>query len=534
MMKLTCRSWSLIGVFCLGSIFQLGASAPVKLEKVVSEAFTKIQTSYVDTINEQAMLDYAIHGMLQALDPHSYYFTKEELERVNEQMQGYFYGVGLTYLMVQDTLMVNNVIGGGPADLSGLWPGDRVLAIDHKPIAHQGLKTTEISSLIRGKRYSKVSLTVLRHGHSMPFDLAIERDKISTPSIQVSTMLNDSVGYVQLNRFQSTTYKEFVQALTELKAKGMTHFIINLENNGGGYLSTVLNMTSQLLDQGDLMVYTKGQQSKRKDYRVQLAQGLWRNQDLVVLINGASASASEIMAGALQDQDRATIIGQRSFGKGLVQKPINLSDGSQIRLTIARFYMPSGRNFQKPYGDPKNNFEAYNDEFQHRKQSQELFNEDSIHYLDTTPYFTLKKHRRVYAQSGVTPDVFVPLDTAYNTPLFRSVFTTGLFYALVSENVMGTRTELLEKYPTFEAFRAHNDSLQTLDAIYAKLMEEAQQETRYHYSEAYEMRSRAKLKLMIKAQIALLLYKKIDNYYCILCLQNPSVMGALEYINIQN
>ncbi len=407
-----------------------------------------IDRMYVDEVDKKALVDAAIIRMLEELDPHSIYIPKEELEEVNEPLKGNFEGVGIQFNLVRDTIYVVDAIAGGPSERLGIRSGDRIVSIDGENAAGVGFKNSDVMKRLRGKKGTKVKVDILRKGEIAPLEFTITRDKIPIYSVEAAYMASPTVGYIKVSRFSATTMKEFRDKLDELKAKGMQDLILDLQGNGGGYLRTAIEMSDEFLQDRRLIVYTEGRTSPRED-TYSTATGRFEKGRLVVLVDEGSASASEIVSGAVQDWDRGLIVGRRSFGKGLVQRPVMLPDGSAVRLTVSRYYTPSGRSIQKPYDE---GVEAYQRERVERLAKGELTSADSIHMADTVKYYTMNK-RVVHGGGGITPDVFVPIDTSQSSEYFGKLVRNGVFNTFALTYVDGHRQALLSSYPNAETFR---------------------------------------------------------------------------------
>lgn len=407
-----------------------------------------INSLYVDSVDESKLVEDAIRGMLKELDPHSTYMTPEEVKNMNETMQGNFDGIGIQFEMYKDTLYVIQTIPGGPSEKVGLLAGDRIIAVDDTIIAGVGKSNTEIMNLIRGKKGTTVVISVLRKGQTEPMTFKIVRDKIPIHSLDAAYMANKNTGYIRLNRFGATTHEEFVEAVKKLQKRGMKNLILDLQGNGGGYLNSAINLVDELLDEGKLIVYTEGRKIARED-AIATKNGLLHKGKLVILVEGSSASASEIVSGAVQDWDRGVIVGRRTFGKGLVQRPIPLPDGSMIRLTVSRYYTPSGRSIQRPYND---GIEQYNQDLIDRYNNGELSNADSIHFPDSLKVCTLQNKRTVYGGGGIMPDYFVPLDTTRFTKYLGQVVAAGVLNSYCTSYIDNHRAEMQSKYKDLDSY----------------------------------------------------------------------------------
>ena len=397
-----------------------------------------IESNYVDSVNRNDLVETAIPAMLRKLDPHSVYIPAKDLARANEPLQGNFEGIGISFSMLTDTILVISTIPGGPSEKIGLLPGDKILYVNDSLVAGKHIIDEKVMGMLKGPRGTVVKIKILRNGQKELLPFEITRDKIPIYSVDVDYMVNDQTGYIKINAFAMTTFDEFMKGLRELKDKGMTSLILDLRGNSGGIMEAAIQVADQFLNEGQLIVYTKGRASPRSEAKA-TGKGEFKTGNLVVLIDEWSASASEILAGAIQDNDRGTIIGRRSFGKGLVQEPIPFSDGSGMRLTIARYYTPTGRSIQKPY---KNGFDKYFDDLNRRYTHGEFEIPDSIHFSDSLR-FTTPGGRIVYGGGGIMPDKFVPVDTSGVSPYFLKVRSYIYRFALkYTEN----NRELLKKY----------------------------------------------------------------------------------------
>lgn len=402
---------------------------------------------YVDPIDTTKVVEEGIKGMLKALDPHSTYTTAEETRELNEPLEGNFSGIGVRFQMTHDTLYVIEATVGGPSEKAGILPGDRILMCNDSVISGGKLKNSEIMKRLRGPKGSKAVLKVMRGRETMTFNLT--RDDIPINSIEGTFMANDSIGYITISRFGASTAKEMAEAIRNLRSQGMRHLIIDLSGNGGGYLRAATDICGMFLDKGDLIVFTDSPQNGRQEYRSS-EKPLFPEGNVVVITNQYSASASEILAGAIQDNDRGVVVGRRSFGKGLVQRPFTFPDGSMVRLTVSRYHTPSGRCIQKPYtsGDD----DDYNTDMLTRYRSGELMHADSVHRPDSLLYRTLRLGRPVYGGGGIMPDEFVALDTTYFTPYYRGLLAKGITAQYALQYVDTHRAELKKNYPTPEQF----------------------------------------------------------------------------------
>ena len=381
------------------------------------EILTQIKEEYVDTVNTSALVDEAIQDILHNLDPHSSYIPASERVAANEDLRGNFDGIGIEFNIFEDTIVVLTPLSGGPSEALGIQSGDKIIAVDGKNVAGVGITNSGVMKALKGPRGTEVKVTVLRGEKTIHF--TIVRDKIPQYSVDVSYMLDKETGYIKVNRFSATTYDEFHDALTSLKEKGMKKLLLDLQGNPGGYMNMAIQMADEFLPTGKKIVSQKGKVSRYNAEAFATSKGDFENGDVIVLVNEGSASASEILAGALQDNDRALVVGRRSFGKGLVQSPFDLSDGSELRLTISRYYTPSGRSIQKPYQDG----DEYARDIISRYNHGEFFHADSIKVNDSLEFLTLNG-RTVYGGGGIMPDYFVPLDTTLNSHYLNELYTS--------------------------------------------------------------------------------------------------------------
>jgi carboxyl-terminal processing protease len=397
-----------------------------------------IESNYVDSVNRKDLVESAIPAILKKLDPHSVYIPAKDLARANEPLQGNFEGIGISFSMLTDTILIISTIPGGPSEKLGLLPGDKILYVNDSLVAGKHIPDEKVMGMLKGPRGTVVKIKILRSGQKELIPFEITRDKIPIYSVDVDYMVNDHIGYIKINTFAMTTFDEFMKGLRDLKGHGMTSLILDLRGNSGGIMEAAIQIADQFLKDGQLIVYTKGRNSPRSEAKA-TGKGEFETGNLVVLIDEWTASASEILAGALQDNDRGTIIGRRSFGKGLVQEPIPFSDGSGMRLTIARYYTPTGRSIQKPY---KDGFEKYFDDLNQRYTHGEFEVSDSIHFSDSLKFTTPGGHI-VYGGGGIMPDKFVPVDTSGVSPYFIKVRSFIYRFALkYTEN----HRDVLKKY----------------------------------------------------------------------------------------
>lgn len=512
---------------CLG-LLQPGAYAqqdndPLTTGKLGSLLY-HIDRMYVDDVDKNKLVDAAIVSMLEELDPHSIYIPKEDLEEVNEPLKGNFEGVGIQFNIIRDTIYVVDAIPGGPSERIGIRAGDRIINIDKENVAGVSFKNNDVMKRLRGKKGTKVDVAILRKGEPAPLDFTITRDKIPIYSVEASYMAEPGVGYIKVSRFSATTMKEFREKLTELKNAGMKDLILDLQGNGGGYLRTAIEMADEFLGDRKLVVYTEGRTSPRED-TYSTKEGLFEKGRLVVLVDEGSASASEIVSGAIQDWDRGLIIGRRSFGKGLVQRPVMLSDGSAVRLTVSRYYTPSGRSIQKSYEE---GVEAYQREKSERLEKGELTTADSIHMADTVKYYTMNK-RVVYGGGGIMPDLFVPIDTAQSSTYFGQLVRKGILNTFALAVVDKDREALLAQYPDVRAFAAN---FRVSEAMANELQAHASADDVDPDAQGWS-RSKELIALRLKALIARDLWNT-SAYWQVINAENPvdrSFQKALESLS---
>ncbi len=438
----------------IGALVVLTAEKYSDKKKVIDVKYTEwrklnlildqVEKNYVDTIDISGMTDAAVVAALAKLDPHSIYIPPVELEESETELNGNFDGIGIQFNVPNDTAIVLEVIPGGPSEKIGLQQGDRLLKVDEKEIAGVKFPQDSMVRRMKGPAGTKVNITVLRNGEEIPFE--ITRGKIPIHSVDASFMINDTTGYIRLSKFSRNTYAEFLKASAELLESGMSKLIFDLRDNTGGYLDQALLLSNLFLHKGDTIVYMEGMHRKREEYKAD-GKGLLKDIDLTVLINEGSASSSEIFSGAIQDNDRGTIIGRRSFGKGLVQEPIYFSDGSAVRITVARFHTPSGRCIQKPYSDD------YNYDIYKRYADGEMFEADSIK-VDTTEAYTTKSGRTVYGGGGIIPDIFVPVDTTKATAFHIGCNkkATAMRFASEMADIYREKLSTIDDYAELDAY----------------------------------------------------------------------------------
>ncbi len=498
----------------------LGNDSPLRKLQIAEMAVTNL---YVDSVDENKLVENAIVGMLQKLDPHSSYSTATETKAITESLQGSFDGIGVQFNMVDDTLVVIQPILKGPSEKVGIMAGDRIVTVNDTAIAGVKMAKEEIMKRLRGKKGTKVKLGIVRRGISEMLTFVVVRDRIPVNTIDAVYMIRPKVGYIRIGSFGETTYDEFMNGIAKLKEQGMKDLVLDLQENGGGYLQAAVDIANEFLLKNDLIVYTDGRAYGRKEYRAK-GNGNLLEGKVIVLINEFSASAAEIVTGAIQDQDRGQVVGRRSFGKGLVQRPISFSDGSMMRLTIAHYYTPSGRCIQKPYkkGDKK----SYDMELDERFKHGELYSADSIHFADSLKYYTLRRNRMVYGGGGIMPDFFVPLDTTRYTKFHRQLAAKGLVINASLRYIDNHRAQLKSKYSSFDDFVNSYEIPQTvIDGIY----EEGKKQKVEPVDDTERNNTTAALKTQLKALVARDIWD-MSQYFQIMNETNDIVRKAVELI----
>lgn len=434
------------GIFIGASLNTKQTSSEVgKDVQKLREVLTYIDQKYVDEIKTDKLVDESIQHLLAKLDPHSVYIPASDRVQANEDLRGNFDGIGVEFNIFQDTIVIISPLPGGPSEALGILSGDKIVKVDDKDVAGVGITSPDVMKALKGPSGTEVKVTIVRSGSPEPLEFSIVRDKIPQFSLDVAYMVDPETGYIKISRFAATTYDEFSAALNKLKGRGMKRLILDLQSNGGGYMQVAIQMADDFLSGGRKIVYTNGKDKNLNTDAMSTNSGNFQEGDLIVLVNEWSASASEILAGALQDNDRALVVGRRSYGKGLVQNPFDLSDGSELRLTISRYYTPSGRSIQKPYDDE----EAYSQDILSRYKKGEFFHADSIHFNDTLKYNT-QNGRTVYGGGGIMPDYFIPLDTTQNSHYLNELYSTTAIYEYAFKYAEKHKKDLEDK--GFDAF----------------------------------------------------------------------------------
>ncbi len=496
----------------------LGSDSPLRKLQIAELAITNL---YVDSVDEAKLVEDGIRGMIEKLDPHSSYSTAKEVRAMNEPLAGNFEGIGVQFNMIEDTLLVIQPVSGGPSERVGIMAGDRIVSVNDTAIAGVKMARDEIVRRLRGPKGTKVCLGVVRRGIADTLSFTVTRDKIPVETLDAAYIIAPGVGYIRIGSFGATTYKEFSDAMRRLREQGMDDLILDLQMNGGGYLQASVDIANEFLSRGDLIVYTEGRTTPRIDYRAR-GDGSFQKGCLVVLVDEYSASASEIVTGAVQDQDRALVVGRRSFGKGLVQRPIDLPDGSMLRLTVAHYYTPSGRCIQKPY--VKGQAKDYAMDVVNRLRHGELTNADSIHFADSLLFSTLRMHRPVYGGGGIMPDIFVPLDTTIYTRYHRELSAKGLIINANLRYVDSNRKQLKAEYASFDDFDARFSVPASLtDSIFAQAKRQG-----IEPKDSDELATTLPyLRLQLKALIARDLWT-MNEYYRVMNTSSPIVRRGVE------
>ena len=479
-----------------------------------------IKNLYVDTVNENKLVEDAIRGMLEKLDPHSSYSTAKETKAMNESLQGSFEGIGVQFNVAKDTLLVIQPVAKGPSEKVGVLAGDRIVSVNDTAIAGVKMSQEDIVRRLRGPKGSIVKLGIVRPGIKGLLAFHVKRDKIPIETLDAYYLIRPGVGYIRIGSFGATTYEEFMRALMKLQLQGATDLILDLQDNGGGYLQAAVRVANEFLRRNDLIVYTQGRNADRQEFRAQGDGGMLTGR-VFVLVNEFSASAAEIVTGALQDQDRGIVVGRRSFGKGLVQRPIEFADGSMMRLTVAHYYTPSGRCIQKPYtkGDNAN----YEKDLDNRFKNGELYSADSIHINDSLKYQTLRRKRAVYGGGGIMPDYFVPLDTTQFSRYNRELAAKRIIVNANIQYMDKHRKELKKKYPSFAEF---NKKYQVPQELIDEIVAEGEKQKVKAKDQKELKTSLASIKIQLKALVARDLWD-MSEYFHIMNQNNHVVQKAL-------
>ena len=480
-------------------------NSPLRKLQLAEMAITNF---YVDSVNEQKLSEDAIRGMLKGLDPHSTYTDAKETKAMNEPLQGDFEGIGVQFNMIEDTLVVIQPIVNGPSQKVGILSGDRIVSVNDSTIAGTKISRVDIMKRLRGKKGTKVKLGIVRRGVNGILTFVVTRDKIPVHTLNAAYMIRPGVGYICLESFGMKTHKEFMDAVKELEKQGMKSLILDLQDNGGGYLQAAVQIANEFLKDNEMIVYTEGRNVRRQNYKA-IGNGRLQKMRVYVLVNEFTASAAEIVTGAIQDNDRGTVVGRRTFGKGLVQRPFDFPDGSMMRLTIAHYYTPSGRCIQKPY--KKGDLKDYEMDLEKRLKHGELTNPDSIHFDTSQKFYTLRNHRVVYGGGGIMPDYFVPLDTTKYTKYHRLLAAKNIIMNAYLKYVDANRTTLKGLYKSFDTFNKNYVVPQSLlDTIIA----EGKKEKVEPKDKAELIATMPYIKVQLKALVARDLWD-MNEYYCV-------------------
>ena len=490
----------------------------IQKEDKLRNVINYVQQNYVDSITKVKLEEKAITGMLQSLDPHSVYISASEFHAANDPLMGSFEGIGVQFRIERDTIAVINTVAGGPSEKLGIKAGDRIVKIERKKMTGIKITNNDVLKKLKGKKGTIVNVSIFRRGVHGLIEYAIHRDVIPTYSLDIAYMVEPGTGYIRLNNFSVTTHEELTKALQNLKSQGMKKLILDLRGNGGGSLLAAINVSDEFLPKGKLIVYTQGI-NHPKEVAYATANGLFETGELVVLVDEGSASASEIVAGAIQDNDRGTIIGRRSFGKGLVQEQLNFKDGSAIRLTVARYYTPTGRCIQKSY---KNGTDEYNNEYFHRFLDGEVDNADSVHFADSLKFKT-PKGKVVYGGGGIMPDIFVPIERDSTLMYYNKVVNKGSVYQFAFDY-----TDKYRKKLNYRNFSEFNRNFLVTDEVYAEFIKYAEKEGIRHEGKNLQ-RADSKIKVLIKAYIG---RNILDNagFFPLLNSDDPAFLKAVAVI----
>ena len=513
---------------CIIVIVVFARNAGLQAQGITQETFklgktlALLEAIYVDSVNIAAITEQMIISTLRNLDPHSVYIPARDVQEENEPLQGNFEGIGIQFNVLNDSIIIISPIPGGPSEKVGIQAGDRIIRIDDEKVTGIGISTTGVQKRLRGPKGTKVTVAVFRRGEKDLLEFTITRDKIPVNSIDAAYMLSGDVGYIKLSRFSEQTGEEFDKAVQKLRQENLKNLVIDLRGNSGGYMIPAVQIADQLLSKDELIVYLQGMHTSRQEYR-STPSGSLINARIAVLIDEGSASASEILAGAVQDWDRGVIVGRRSFGKGLVQNGFALPDGSEIRLTIARYYTPSGRSIQTPYNE---GFDKYFEKFYSRYFNGELIHPDNLGLPDSLKAYTIVSKRIVYGGGGITPDVFVPVDTTYYSDYYRDLIRTSTLAPFVIGYTDRNHNSLLRKYKTFDRFdREFSFDKATIDELI-----EAGEKNKVKFNQSQYDASALEMLKVMKGLVARDLWD-MNEYFRVVNADDPAIMKALAIIN---
>ena len=498
----------------------LGILQGNKTGNKIDNLINYLNDNYVDTVNRDKLYQQAIEGMLQSLDPHSAYIPAEEFSGVNDPMMGGFEGIGVEFRLEKDSIVIVNTIPLGPSERVGLKGGDRIVKVNGKLVAGKKITNPQVMKLLKGEKGTKVSISVYRRGTQGLIDFTITRDHIPINSVDIASMVEPGVGYIKLNKFAESTIDEFDQSLIKLQKAGMKKLILDLRGNPGGIMEAAIHISDQFLSAGKLIVYTKGLHSE-KESAIAKGNGLFKTQPLVILIDESSASAAEILAGAIQDNDRGTIIGRRSFGKGLVQQQLSFKDGSAVRVTVARYYTPTGRCIQRSY---KNGTEEYYNDFYKRLSDGELTNADSNKF-NAKEKFKTPGGRTVYGGGGIMPDIFIPIESGKNFKYYNQLINKGVIF----DYAFQLTDNLRKQYSKTMSFEKFNSSFKVTPAMFADMVKLGEKDSvKYDAKSAVAMQGR--INLLLKAYIARNIYGD-TGFFPILLEDDQTYNRAIKEIN---
>ena len=495
---------------------------PAETTQKLATTMYLIENFYVDSTDMAKLTEEAIIAMLKSLDPHSAYIAAKDVQKANEELVGNFEGIGVTFQILRDTILVVSAVPGGPSEKVGIMAGDRIVTIDGEDAFGKKVNNEFVTTHLRGKKGTKVVLGIKRGDDPQLIDFEIVRDKIPLNSINTYFMVDKKIGYIKLDKFAQQSVEEFEKALNDLKKQGLQSLILDLRGNSGGYLMTAFGLGNEFLGSGKPVVFTEGLKSEKQYYFTD-KNGSFRDGRLVVLVDEGSASASEIVSGAIQDWDRGVLIGRRTFGKGLVQRPFNLPDGAQIRLTTARYYTPTGRCIQRSYDEGS---EEYFKEMTKRLEHGEYYHADSVKFADSLKYYTLNSGRTVYGGGAIMPDIFMPADTSYSSKLLTDLIRKTVFNAYCIDYVLKNRENLINTYPDFEKFNKKFEVSDVMLADFKKIAEEKE----VKWEEEQFERSEMWIKLRIKAMIAQDLWN-VDKFYRVVSSEDKMIEKAVEVLN---
>jgi carboxyl-terminal processing protease len=515
------------GLIMTLSLLTVKASSQMLNESAfkLDRTFGLIDAFYVDSVNDNDLAEKAIIEILRNLDPHSTYISAKDVKEMNEPLNGNFEGIGIQFNLLRDTIIVIEPIAHGPAEKVGIKAGDRIVKIDSENVAGIGISTSGVRSRLMGRKGTRVNVIVSRRRQKNLLEFTIIRDKIPIYSLDAAYMLDGETGYIKLNKFAATTDKEYTDAVDKLKKQNMKNLVLDLRGNGGGYMLAATAVANSFFADPSLLVYLVGRKTPRRDYESS-GSGILSSARLVVLTDEGSASASEILSGAVQDWDRGVIMGRRTFGKGLVQNGFYLNDGSMIRLTVARYYTPTGRSIQRPYND---GYDKYMENFYKRFTDGELLSADSIHYKDSLKYKTLTNKRTVYGGGGIMPDIFVSVDTTYNSPYFNQLYARNVLNTFTLDYYDKNRDVLNAEYKTFEDFKNNfRFSADDIKDFIAKGEAEG-----VKYNEEQFNKSKDEIMLILKGLVATNIWQT-NEYFEIVNQDDKVIKRALSIINDKN